>query len=232
MNRAPSNDEVSQEPHHQEPSYAKHLSRLVRPFSNFDFFFMKPVRERAVQSLQLSPGGRVLDLGCGGGASFPNLVKAVGPTGKVVGVDISPQSCINARRRISSNGWTNVEVIEAPAESVDLSELYDAALMFAAADVYASDAALANILPFLKSRARIAIFGARLSDRRPSKLLNPFFLFMCRKLSPSTPLPDAAPWGLLASRLEDLNVKELFFGSMFLAYGTLKEPGQTPERTL
>ena len=214
---------MSDSSYDHEPPYAKHLSRLIRPFSNFDFFFIKPVRDKAVQALQLSPGGQVLDLGCGGGGSFPYLVRAVGSTGKVVGVDISPQTCVNARRRVSSNGWKNVEVIEASADRVDLSGQYDGALMFAAADVYASESALANILPYLKGRARIAIFGAKLSDGRLSKLLNPFFLFMCRKLSPATPLPDAAPWGLLASRLEDLYVQELFFGSMFLACGTLKE---------
>jgi SAM-dependent methyltransferase len=210
--------------YNHEPLYAKHLSRLIRPFPNFDFFFIKHVREKAVQALQLSSGGQVLDLGCGSGGSFPYLVKAVGPTGRVVGVDISPESCINARRRIESNGWKNVDTIESSAQSVDLVGRYDGALMFAAPDVYASDSALANILPYLKSHARIAIFGAKLSDGRLSKLLNPFFLFMCRKLSPCTPLPDAEPWGSLASRLEGLNVQELFFGSMFLAYGTLKEP--------
>jgi SAM-dependent methyltransferase len=214
---------MSDSSYNHEPPYARYLSRLIRPFSNFDFFFIKHVREKAVQTLQLSSGGKVLDLGCGSGGSFPFLVKAVGPTGKVVGVDISPESCINSRRRIERNGWKNVDLIESSAQSVDLVGRYDGALMFAAPDVYASDSALANILPCLKRHARIAIFGARLSDGRLSKLLNPFFLFMCRKLSPSTPLPDAAPWGLLASRLEDLKVQELFFGSMFLAYGTLKD---------
>ncbi|MFD0737724.1 SAM-dependent methyltransferase [Lysobacter koreensis] len=213
---------MNHSPYRREPPYAKHLSRLIRPFPNFDFFFIKRVREKAVQALQLRPGGHVLDLGCGGGGSFPYLVKAVGSTGKVVGVDISPQSCINARHRVERNGWKNVEVIEAAAESVDLPGRYDGALMFAAADVYASESALAHIEPCLKDRARVAIFGAKLSQGLAGKLLNPFFLLMCRKLSPATPTPDPAPWALLAGRVDDLNVEELFFGSMFLASGTLK----------
>lgn len=214
---------MNRDSRNNEPPYARYLSRLIRPFPNFDFFFIRRVREKAVQALQLSPGGRVLDLGCGGGASFPYLIKAVGPTGQVVGVDISAQSCINARRRIERNGWKNVDVIESPAQSVGLIGRYDGALMFAAADVYASDSTLANIIPYLKDHARISVFGAKLSDGRLSKLLNPFFLFMCRKLSPLTPLPDSAPWLLLASRLDHVEVQELFFGSMFLAYGALKE---------
>ncbi|MEQ1517172.1 MAG: methyltransferase domain-containing protein [Usitatibacteraceae bacterium] len=216
-------------PHATEPPYAKHLSRLIRPFSNFDFFFIKNVRRKAVQALQLSPGGKVLDLGCGSGGSFPFLINAVGATGKVVGVDISPQSCDNARRRVNSNGWTNVDVVEAAAHDVVLTDQYDAALMFAAPDVYASATALDNILPSLKDRARIAFFGAKLSRGSLGWLLNPFFLFMCRKLSPATPIPDETPWALLASRLDELEVEELFFGSMFLACGTIRSVDQTPE---
>ena len=213
---------MSHSSNNAEPPYAKYLSHLVRPFANFDFFFIKSVRKRAAQSLQLVPGEKVLDLGCGGGGSFPYLRKAVGSSGKVVGIDLSPQSCINARRRVNSNGWHNVEVIEAPADRVALAHRFDGALMFAAPDVYTSESAMANILPCLRDRARVAIFGAKLSRGPFGWLLNPFFLHMCRKLSPATPIPDEAPWGLLASRLDDLNVEELFFGSMFLAYGTLK----------
>jgi SAM-dependent methyltransferase len=205
-----------------EPLYAKYLSRLIRPFSNFDFFFIKNVREKAVQELQLGSGAHVLDLGCGSGGSFPYLVKVVGSTGKVIGVDISHQSCMNARRRVNSNDWKNIEIIEASADKVELSAIYDGALMFAAPDVYASESALVNIMPHLKNRARIAIFGAKLSNRWQSKFLNPLFLFLCRNLSPATPAPDNAPWGLLASRVENIKVEEFFFGSMFMASGTLK----------
>ncbi len=219
---------MSQSSNNAEPPYAKYLSHLVRPFTNFDFFFIKSVRERAVQSLQLVPGGRVLDLGCGGGGSFPYLRKAVGSSGQVVGIDLSPQSCINARRRAKSNGWHNVEVIEAPADRVALADRYDGALMFAAPDVYASESAIANILPCLRDRARVAVFGAKLSSGPLGWLLNPFFVHMCRKLSPATPIPVEAPWSVLASRLEEMKVEELFFGAMFLAYGTVKSGAQAP----
>jgi len=218
---------VSHRPRNNEPRYAKYLSRVVRPFPNFDFFFIKHVRANAVQALQLSPGDQALDLGCGSGGSFPHLLAAVGSNGRVIGIDVSPQSCINARRRVESNSWKNVEVIEASVERVDLPGRYDGALMFAAPDVYASESALSNIMPYLKRGARLAIFGAKLSHGRLGRLLNPFFLFMCRRLSPSTPIPDEAPWTLLAVRLEDLEVQELFFGSMFLACGTLKADSST-----
>jgi ubiquinone/menaquinone biosynthesis C-methylase UbiE len=87
------------------PLYGRLLARLIRPFPNFDPPFIRPVRQRAVELLDLKDGNRVLDVGCGPGGSFPYLVHAVGPSGQVVGVEISPLISINARRRIEENGW-------------------------------------------------------------------------------------------------------------------------------
>ena len=72
------------------PPYG-HLARLLRPFPDFDPFFIKPVRQKAVELLDLKEGDRVLDVGCGPGGSFPYLVRAVGKSGQVVGVEISPR---------------------------------------------------------------------------------------------------------------------------------------------
>jgi tRNA A58 N-methylase Trm61 len=135
------------------PPYARYLVHLIRPFPDFDFFFIKPLRRKAVQLLQLKPGDRVLDVGCGPGGSFPYLVDAVGPTGEVVGLEISPEVAINARRRIEKNRWRNVLVIEGDARTVKLQGKFDGVLMFAAADVYASPQSLANLSPSLKNDA-------------------------------------------------------------------------------
>jgi SAM-dependent methyltransferase len=211
-----------------EAPYARHLSRLVRFFPDFDFSFIKPVRRKAVEWLQLGHGDRVLDLGCGGGGSLPYLVHAVGATGSVLGVDVSPQSCVNARRRIERNRWDNVEVVEAAAQEVRLSGAYDGLLMFAAPDVFASEAAWANISPHLRENARVAFFGAKLSDRRMGTILNPLLRATFTRLSPTTPVPDERPWTLIAGHLDDLRVVEYFFGSMFLASGTLRKRVDAP----
>ena len=102
-------------------------------------------------------------LGCGPGGSFPYLVDAVGPSGEVVGLEISPEVAINARRRIEKNRWRNVLVIEGDARIVELQGRFDAVLMFAAADVYASPQSLANVFPSLKNEACVVAFGAKLS---------------------------------------------------------------------
>jgi predicted RNA methylase len=49
------------------------------------------------------------------------LHAAVGPSGRVVGIEISPFLAAQARRRIHLHGWRNVQVIVATAQSVGLT---------------------------------------------------------------------------------------------------------------
>jgi cyclopropane fatty-acyl-phospholipid synthase-like methyltransferase len=204
------------------PGYFRVLIRVIRPFPDFDFAFIKPLRAKAVALLQLAPGARALDLGCGPGGSLPFLVDAVGPAGEVVGVEISPEVALNARRRIERHHWANVHIVEAPAETASLDGAFDGALMVGAPDVFGSKVALANILPCLRPGARVVFFGAKTSRRRLGWVLNPLLRAIFPKMSfPSTPVPDDAPWRALAPHLRDLVVEEHFFGWMFLASGTV-----------
>jgi SAM-dependent methyltransferase len=203
------------------PPYARYLVHLIRPFPNFDPSFMKPLRRKAVQLLQLKPGDRVLDAGCGPGGSFPYLVDAVGPPGEVVGVEISPEVAMNARRRIEKNSWSNVQVMVADARTVELKGKFDGLLLFAAADVYASPTALANFFPYLKSGARVVAFGAKLSHRRSGKVLNPLLRLLWKLSFSSTPAVNYEPWAPLKDPVDELHVQEYFFGCMFLAWGSM-----------
>lgn len=208
------------------PVFARYLVHLIRPFPDFDPSLIKPLRQKAVQLLGLKPGDRVLDVGCGPGGSFPYLARAVGPSGDVVGVEISPEIATNANRRIQKNGWSNVQVIVADAKIVRLEGKFDGLLMFAAHDIYASHQALDNLFQYLKGDARVAAFGAKLSRSNFGWILNPFFRVAPSKLSfPSTPAIDYEPWRLVKERVGQLNVEEHFFGWMFLAWGSRNGAG-------
>jgi SAM-dependent methyltransferase len=56
------------------------------------------------------PGEKVLDIGCGSGTTVLELARRVGPTGHVLGVDISQQSVERARERIAAAGVRPAEV--------------------------------------------------------------------------------------------------------------------------
>src|SRR5205823_3630765 len=94
--------------------YTWFLSR--RP--DFMSSFIHPLRQEALRHLELKQGDRVLDVGCGTGASFPYLVQAVGNSGEVVGGEISPAMAAEARKRVANNGWSNVRVLQESAQTV------------------------------------------------------------------------------------------------------------------
>lgn len=59
--------------------------------------------------LELKEGETVVDLGSGGGIDCFLAAKRVGPTGRVIGVDMTPEMIDRARRNAVSSGVTNVE---------------------------------------------------------------------------------------------------------------------------
>lgn len=66
----------------------------------------------AAEALRLEPGLTVLDAPTGTGQSLPHLAEGVGPTGRVIGVDLSAGMVREARRRVAHHGWNHVELHE------------------------------------------------------------------------------------------------------------------------
>jgi ubiquinone/menaquinone biosynthesis C-methylase UbiE len=62
-----------------------------------------------VSLADLHEGQTVLDLGCGGGIDVFLAAKRVGPKGKVIGVDMSPEMIRLARQNATRTGLQNVE---------------------------------------------------------------------------------------------------------------------------
>jgi ubiquinone/menaquinone biosynthesis C-methylase UbiE len=59
------------------------------PLLNLVFWLPLNIRARAISRLELTPGDKVLEVGCGTGRNLSRLVETVGPTGEVLGVDCS-----------------------------------------------------------------------------------------------------------------------------------------------
>ena len=87
-----------------------------------------PPGELAMDRLELLPGQRVVDLGCGSGRTTLELAARVGPGGEVVGVDISAEMLARGRERAARLGAGNVEFVHADAQVHDFGEArFDAA---------------------------------------------------------------------------------------------------------
>jgi demethylmenaquinone methyltransferase/2-methoxy-6-polyprenyl-1,4-benzoquinol methylase len=64
----------------------------------------EPTLRAAIRALQLAPGSRGLDVGCGIGLQALMLAEALGATGRVTGVDLSPELLRRAREIVSERG--------------------------------------------------------------------------------------------------------------------------------
>jgi SAM-dependent methyltransferase len=69
-----------------------------------------------LEAARLAPGERVLDVGCGPGATTLPYAAAVGPQGHVTGIDISEPMLAVARQRVAEQGLTNVTLVLADAQ--------------------------------------------------------------------------------------------------------------------
>jgi SAM-dependent methyltransferase len=71
---------------------------------------------------RLEPGQVVLDLGCGAGTDLLIAAQMVGPTGRAVGVDMTPAMLDLARASAKEMGLDNVDVHESLIESLPLPD--------------------------------------------------------------------------------------------------------------
>lgn len=157
------------------------------------------VAELLLREAKPQPGERVLDIGCGPGAtSFP-FADAVGATGHVTGADISEPMLGLLRRRVAERGVSNITPLLADAQvhpfppgGFDLA-ISRFGVMFFADPV----AAFRNLYGALRSGGRLCMaVWAPLADNLHWKL--PFEIAV-RRLGPPKPSDARAPGPLAFS---------------------------------
>jgi ubiquinone/menaquinone biosynthesis C-methylase UbiE len=79
---------------------------------------------RTVERLALQPGARVLDVGCGTGASAIPAAEQVGPKGKVIAVDLADRLLENARRKAATLKLENIEFRLGDMENLGYPDQY------------------------------------------------------------------------------------------------------------
>lgn len=124
------------------PSVAQLFDSLAPVYDQTGVEFFGPVGEHLVSLLEPRRGARCLDVGCGRGAVTLPLARAVGPSGTVDAVDVSPAMVAQTRALVSAAGLGNT--------TVDVQDAADLGGLDAGYDVVASSL----VLFFLPDPAR------------------------------------------------------------------------------
>ena len=108
---------------------------------------------------RLQPGEVVLDVGSGAGTDSLVAAQMVGAEGRVVGIDMTPEMLAKARSAAEQLGATNVEFMEAEAESLPFpDETFDVVISNGVIDLIPDkDAVFAELMRVLKPGGRIQI---------------------------------------------------------------------------
>ena len=72
---------------------------------------------KAMEALGVQTGARIIDVGCGCGATTLDLARRVGPGGGVLGADISAPMLAVARRRAEAEGLAQARFTQADAQT-------------------------------------------------------------------------------------------------------------------
>jgi demethylmenaquinone methyltransferase/2-methoxy-6-polyprenyl-1,4-benzoquinol methylase len=119
------------------------------------------VRDMAIRRLRPRPGEVIIDAGCGTGLNFSRIEHGIGPSGRLIGVELSPAMLARAQERVRANGWNNVELVNAPVEHAPIPASADAALFCLTHDIVRSGAALEHVLAAVRPGGRVVVAGAK-----------------------------------------------------------------------
>ncbi len=103
------------------------MKRMYTKFSKFMSLIEKSeksLRKRSLELLKLQMGEKVLEIGFGRGTALIEISKAVGETGEVYGIDLTPEMVKITKKNLAKNHIFNVKVEEGDARNLPYKENY------------------------------------------------------------------------------------------------------------
>jgi ubiquinone/menaquinone biosynthesis C-methylase UbiE len=190
-------------------------------------------RRLAIQALGLRPGDRVVDIACGTGLNFPLLEEVIGPTGGIVGVDLTDAMLAQAQARVDTNGWSNVSLVLCDAAEFDFPSEVDAVLStYALSQVPECAQVIADGAAALSPGRRWVVLDLKIPHNTP-RWLTKLGIATAGRFASLEEWIARSPWeairAAMQNELTDVAWTELFFGTAFIAAGS-RGPRSVDER--
>lgn len=97
------------------PGIAGVFDRAAETYDAVGVPWFGPIAAGLVEALDVQPGERVLDVGCGRGAALVPLAYATGPSGSVLGIDLAPGMVARTAADVAHLPYVEVRVDDASA---------------------------------------------------------------------------------------------------------------------
>jgi demethylmenaquinone methyltransferase/2-methoxy-6-polyprenyl-1,4-benzoquinol methylase len=176
-------------------------------------------RRRAIEALRLPEGSTVVDIGCGTGLNFALLQEAIGPTGRIIGVDLTPAMLDAARRRADRYGWTNITLVAHDAVSFDYPQGIDGVLAtFSLSMMPGYRTVVHRAVQALRCDARLSVLDFRIPTWWPVWLQR-LALALTRPLGETKAMAQRPVWQAVEEELEQTKLETYYFGAAYIAHG-------------
>ena len=175
-------------------------------------------RWMAVQALRLHPGDTVVEIGCGTGLNFGLLQRRIGPRGKIVGVDLTPEMLAKAGERVERKNWSNVRLIQSDAAAFDYPRPVDGVIStFALTLVPEYDRVIRKAAEALPPGKRFVLLDFKLPNW-PAWLIRLFVVFS-RPFGVTLDLGERHLWKSVDRHLQTVLFAERYFGCIYICAG-------------
>jgi len=180
-------------------------------------------RRLAVKILKLQLGDTVLELACGTGINFPLFQRYIGPTGRVIGVDITDAMLEQAKKRVADQGWKNVTLVQHDASTYQIPSNVNAVFSSYALSLFPdTKQVLTNIADSLAPEGRLTLIELQIPKSWPSWLASAALALM-KPFAVTDDWVARRPWETIRStineKFDNVQVTERFFGLTYIISG-------------
>lgn len=182
-------------------------------------FRINAYRKAAVKNLNLTHGDTVVDLGCGTGLNFALLKERIGPTGTVIGVDLSGAMLHQAQKRVERNGWKNVHLFQSDIAEYSFPEQTDAILSTLALTMSPDyDHIIKRAAKTLEAGKRMSIFELKRPEGWPDWMIQ-LMIKLLSTYGTRKEHTNRTPWLSIKRHFPKSEMKEYYWGTVHVSTG-------------
>ncbi len=151
-------------------------AKLSRVYAALEGTLEKKLRERGLEFLDVQEGDTVLEIGFGSGYSLVEIARSAGETGRVYGIDVTPEMVKSARKRLEQEGLAErVELYEGDAREMPYEDnQFDAVYIAATLELFDTPdipRVLTEIKRVLKPGGRLGVISMPREGHEDSRVL-------------------------------------------------------------